>query len=542
MTHIVDFMFADESFYLHMGATFKLAYLSGDGGVYFLWLKFLTMLCPNLVMAYCWNYAILICINPILLYFLFRKMGKTPFTSAFFSIFFLVTILNIITWPFITRFSSAIILLILLMLFSVKNNKTRYMVSLIGLFVLVYTRPEFLMALLIFSIVSILYFIYKFFKDRAFIKPYILPVIITVVLLVFAVFIKNPAVSGRSVFAFGQHYGLNFQNTGEFKTADAWENWREVMKEKFKTDRSLFTAFKNNPGEMMKHIASNVKQFPLEFFYQLFPYHSQRFHPPAKQAIKYFILLLFFVPIFNFIRVFVIYLKNRKKGDSQNFFSDADKFFYLISIILLFPVLFSLFVIYPRSHYMLSFFLIIFPMVIRNMPLFIGKKIPIRYVDFVVKAAIMVLILVWIPWKATGSTRILPHTPKESCSYLQRVLMLRKINVRSDVNILQMFLPQKFCFEYFKMYMEDGSGYSYRVFEPDKKIPIDEYIITNKINMIYVDEKFQNLLKHVQGSTEVQGNWGRVDIPGCGEFVLVNSSLFFNLSEPLNIRELPRGR
>ncbi len=85
-----------------------------------------------------------------------------------------------------------------------------------------------------------------------------------------------------------------------------------------------------------------------------------------------------------------------------------------------------------------------------------------------------------------------------------------------------MILPQKFCFEYFKMYIEEGSGHSYQIYNLEKGMSIDQSINANNINMIYVDEK---LLKHVQTPLNIPGNWTRFDKPGCGEYVLVRKDI-----------------
>ncbi|MGE5340251.1 MAG: hypothetical protein ACM3SY_02110 [Candidatus Omnitrophota bacterium] len=519
ITHIVDLMFADESFYLSMGAAFRMGYLFRDGGFYFLWLKLLTALTPNLILAYCWNYAILVSINPLLMYILFRKMGRRPFSASFFSLFFLVTGLNVISWPFVTRFALAIFLLMLIGILSVKENLAKYGMALIGFFILAYSRPEFTMSLILFTVCSTIFFTYKTYQDKIpkqKILKYGWVVVLPLIMVAFVFFIKNPTRGQRSIFAFGQHYGFNMQKTGELKNIDTWANWREVMLQKFDTDRSLVRAFLNNPREVVRHISMNIRQFPFPFFYQLFPFFSYHYHPPAKRIIKYFILFLFMIPVVFFIWKMV---KQKPRGMLR----ENDKWLYGMAILGVLPALFGIIVIFPRTHYLLMLFGIIFCLLIWNMPRWIDTRLPT--VDFMVKAVIVLVVLLWIPWKASGSFGILPKKIEKSCSYITRVLTIRGIGVQGDVHLLESFMPENIQGgNYLELYLSDQSDHSYRVHHFFKKASFDEFMKATEINMVYVDK---TLLKRWPLVSDLgrTGNWTRINGSGCGEYVWVRSEL-----------------
>lgn len=546
LTHIVDFMFADESYYMATASQFHFSLLFRDGGIYFLWLRLLIALTPNMVIAYCLNYAILISINPLLLYIILRKLQKSPFISAFLSIFFQISILNVVTWPFVTRFSTAIILLIFILILSLKSSMSRYYAALTGIFLLVYTRPEYALSLVLFSILSIFYFSRKIFKEPLVWKKCVITCIITMGFLVFVFFVKNPAAGGRSMFAFGQHFGANMQKIEGNKHADYWNDWRELLKEKFHTDKSFFTALKNNPKAVFNHIFMNIKEFPKPFYYQLFPFFSQNYGPAAKQVLRVFIISFFLVPIIAFL--IALLRHSRKKNTSHSpLFSEIDRFFYFVTFVLLIPVLVGLFVIYPRTHYMISFLGILFPIFAKNLPSFLDKKIPV--VDTGVKVILILGLLFWIPWRPGGG-HLLPLESKAPCTYMDRVQFLKHLPVKSDVRMLSMMLRLKFSYPYLQMYIEDQSTHSFEVVQPEKNVSPQQFLMENKINMIYVDA---NLLSHPQfGELFVTGNepaqefenmthtrWIRIPIPGCNEYLLVNSSI---ISESQMVSPSPNAK
>ncbi|MCP5106459.1 MAG: hypothetical protein GY950_23950, partial [bacterium] len=166
VSHVMDIRFYDETSYLARGLDFNSDYLFKDGFIYFAWYKFLSFFAGDAVSLYYFNYAVLFVLNPLLLYLLLRKMGKSAFVGTLFAVFLAVSNLSIITWPFITRFTVTVILAMFLLIFSIRNKKAKYLVALGGLALLIYTRPEYVLSLVIFAIVSIVFLGYKFIKTR----------------------------------------------------------------------------------------------------------------------------------------------------------------------------------------------------------------------------------------------------------------------------------------------------------------------------------------------------------------------------------------
>ncbi|HLP46334.1 MAG TPA: hypothetical protein VK469_10320, partial [Candidatus Kapabacteria bacterium] len=227
ISKVMDIQFADETAYLNRGVHFGWRSLFVDGFVYYAWYKLLSLAVKDNVTLYYVNYCILFSLLPLLMYGLLRKMGRKHFSAAFFSIAILIANIHIIAWPFITRFAICIIFLTCLAIFAIKNEKSKYLAALCGLILLLYTRPEYVLSLILFSGVSIAYLVYRFVKSRQ--RVYAFLAIITLLLSMFIVFIKNPAGEERSVVAFGQHYALNLHQEGKI-TINPNTNWQKIMK------------------------------------------------------------------------------------------------------------------------------------------------------------------------------------------------------------------------------------------------------------------------------------------------------------------------
>ncbi|MCP5048494.1 MAG: hypothetical protein GY940_15095 [bacterium] len=505
VTGMVDVMLADESYYLEMGFGFKWNYLFRDGFIYFIWLKLLSLFIPDMVTAYCYNYALLISINPVLLYILARKMGRGYFLSALFAIFFLVSTFNIFTWPYITRFAIAVVLLTLMVIYSLEKKREKYLAALAGLLILIYIRPEFVLSFLLFAVVSVIILIRRYYRSRE--RKYGYLLMVTVIPLLFVIFLGNPASGQRSVMAFGQHYGANLQLREKAKL-NPWTDWRQLMKERFGTDESLTAAFLNNPGELKNHIMSNTGKFASRFFYQMFPsFSGQKTAGFIKKTIAVFIIFLFMASGVQLVRY------SFRRFKEKRVYNTDDKFLYALSVLILIPTLASLFIIYPRTHYMLVIFAVCCILMIRNFPKF--PSIP-KY-DLGVKVAIAIVFLYLVPWKVSGTGGLLPGEVKEGCSYIKRILTIKEIPIQGEIRFLEDMFNNSRSDKYFQMYTRSDSKKNYTFFKLPADVPVREFIESNKINMIYVNRKLKNRIPMTS-----KENWKRYEVPGCKEYILVN--------------------
>lgn len=497
ISNVMDIRLYDESAYLKHGYQLSSNQLFRDGFIYLTWYKILSFFVRDTVNLYYFNYILLISINSFLIYILLRKMKKGMFISAVSSILFLISDVNITGWPFITRFALALILCTFILILSVKNKKTKYLIALIGLSLLIYTRPEYILSLMIFSAAAIIFLLYKFIKSHK--RVFLVFALLTLILSTFILFVKNPSSARRSLIAFGQHYGVHLYIRGKI-SVDPSLNWEKIMKENFGTNQSIMKAFLNNPGEMVNHVSRNLKKLSSDSYLLFFPYKTP--NNIIKKIIFVFAGLLF-------ILLMIIAVKKKKKpflhGDNID-----DVLFYFLSILIITPLIISVCFIFPRAHYLLVLFAVLLIMAAKNLPVFPDKS-KLRWVPYL----IILFVLYWVPWQASGSSGLFPRHIKsihnKRCSNLNKIKFIRNIKVKSKIVFLGYggnMDPYINNFEQLK---------SHR-----KNVPFNEYIEREKVNMIMVDsdlikdprfksdDEFKSFISKVPGN-----NWVRVAMPGC---------------------------
>ncbi|MCP4151039.1 MAG: hypothetical protein GY757_25065 [bacterium] len=517
VSEVMDIRFFDETAYLRKGIQYLSANIFKDGFIYFLWYKILSFFAQDGVTLYYLNYVVLLSINPLLIYILLRKMRKGKLISAAAAIILLVSNCNVITWPFITRFASALILITFILIFTVKSSSRKYIIALSGLFLLVYTRPENTLPYILFSLVSIIYLLHKYRKTMG--RVYIYLAIITLVAGVFTTLVKNPATTGRSILAFGQHYALNLHQRGEIK-GNPNTTWKKVMRDNFGTDKSLIAAFSNNPGKMIKHIRSNIARLPLSQL--IAPYKLKG--AAAQKIFIIVIALLFLLSMVYLIKDFKKKIRAQKvenpgPGRENNEELTAHRLYYILSLLITMPLLISVCLIYPREHYILILFVVGLVLAAKHLPE-IPKKPKYHRLSFV----LILLIVYWVPWRATATNGLLPgdiKSSKKKCTNLMKLQNIKKIAVKSGITYLGSggsMEPYINNFQYVKM--------------TQKKEPFNEFLQQHKINMVYIngamrrygryktDAQFKQFINGVPNE-----NWAKFKIRPCEGFLAVKKEI-----------------
>lgn len=504
----MDILFHDESVYLDKGSNFNLNYLFMDGFIYFAWYKLLSFFVTDTITLYYFNYIVLLSINPFLIYILLRKMKQARFTSAVFSLLFLISSVNVIAWPLITRLALAIILGTFILIFSVKDKRNKYLIALFGFFPLVYTRPEYVLSLIIFSIVSIIYLLYRFSKSHH--RVLVVVVLLTLFLNIFILFAKNPARTNRSVMAFGQHYGVHLYKKGKIPE-DPNTNWRKIMKKNFGTDQSLVKAFINNPGEMTNHVLTNIRDIPYQAMQLFFPYHIE------NKLIKKILLVLAGV-----IFLLLMIMAFRKIKGKPFFHGDYvdETIFYWLSILIIIPLLASVCLVYPREHYLLVLFAVLSIMAAKNVP-----AIPGNWKFKWVLPLIMLLVSYWVPWQASGASGLLPgkimSLHHNKCTNLGKIKFTRNIKANSKIVFLGgggSMEPYIHNFKYIN--------------KQSKNIPFDQFVQRENINMIEVNRGLTNAPHFISDKefnafiSGIPGNgWSKIKIPRCAGYLAVKKDI-----------------
>lgn len=504
----MDILFHDESLYLDKGNNFISNYLFTDGFIYFAWYKLLSIFVTDTITLYYFNYIVLLSINPFLIYILLRKMKQEKFISAIFSILFLISTVNVIAWPLITRFALALILSTFILIRSVKNKKNKYLIALFGFSLLVYTRPEYILSLIIFSITAMVYLLSRYNKTH---KPLLLGVVVfTLLLNVFIVFIKSPVRANRSVMAFGQHYGVHLFNEGKI-TEDPNTNWRKIMEKNFRTDESIIEAFLNNPGEMTNHVLANIRDIPYQAMQLFFPYHIK------NKLVKKVLLV---IAGLIFILLMIIAFRKIKGKPLLHHDHPDENIFYWLSVLIIIPLLISVCLIYPREHYLLVIFAILLITAAMNVP-----TMPGNWKFKWVLPLIILLVLYWVPWQASGAFGLLPgkivSIHHNQCTNVGKIKFIRNIKVKSTIVFLGgggSMGPYIHNFKYVDLH--------------SKNIPFNRYIDRENINMIEVnngltndprfisDEEFKRFLSGIPGN-----GWIKINIPRCNGYLAVKEDI-----------------
>jgi len=504
----MDILFHDESIYLDKGNKFNSSYLFMDGFIYFAWYKLLSFFVTDTITLYYFNYIVLLSINPLLIYILLRKMKQARFISAFFSILFLISTVNVTAWPLNTRFALALILCTFILIFSVKDRKNKYLIALFGLSLLVYTRPEYILSLIIFSITSIIYLSYRYSKSYK--RVLLWGVLLTLLLNIFIVFVKSPARANRSAMAFGQHYGVHLYNKGKI-SEDPNTNWRKIMKKNFHTNQSIIEAFLNNPGEMTNHVLANIRDIPYQAMHLFFPYNIK------NKLIKKILLVI--AGVLFFLLMIIAFRKIKGKPFFHKEYVD-EAIFYWLSILIIIPLLVSVCLIYPREHYLLVMFAILLITAAKNVPV-----IPGDWKFKWVLPLIILLVLYWAPWQASGASGLLPgkivsiHNKK--CTNVGKIKFIRNIKANSKIVFLGSGGSMEPYIHHFKF-----------VDKHSKNIPFNQYIERESINMIGVNKGLTNDPRFISDKdfnifiSRIPGNgWLKIKVPRCTGFLAVKKDI-----------------
>jgi hypothetical protein len=518
ISKVMDIQFADETAYLGRGIEFGWRSLFADGFVYYAWYKLLSLVVKDTVTLYYVNYSILFTLLPLLMYALLRKMGRAPFSAAFFPIAFAVSNIHIIAWPFITRFAVCLILLTCLLIFSIKSEKLKYVIAFSGLILLLYTRPEYVLSLVIFSIVVLIYLVYRFIKSRQ--KRYALLALITLLLSVFIVFIKNPAREERSVVAFGQHYALNLQQEGKI-SINPNTNWQRIMKDTFGTADSVEQAFMNNPRAMAEHILTNIKRLPRRIIEISLPYQTKNTFQ-VKITFLIFVGFLALAAIWGFIK--------NIRAQMQ------DRVYYIFTAVLLVPLIISICFIFPRDHYLLVLFAVVSVLAAKNLPASCCLRRPgtlsckgswTSQSFSLFTYVVLILILIAVPWRAGKNRGLLPHPVhgiKDKCSNLMKISFIKDLKRNDKIVFLAAGGSMKPYIDNFR-----------HVPEYQKEAPFNTFLEQEKINMILIDNRlkrdtrfendneFKEFLAKVPNQT-----WTRMDMGKCRIYLLVKKDLLEN--------------
>lgn len=505
--NVWEFMSYDEAYHIHYTIV---GHLGSDGIFYRFYLTILNQFSTNPIALYRTNFALVTIIFGFSSFVFTYKVTKSAFLAFLFSYFFLIVNPTFSMSPsYITHFNASVMMLVFTFALGRKKDQM-LIILLIGAVILTFIRPEYSLTLLLSIIVVSFYVLYQYLTYQHFKYP----IIITLLIASFLLIKYNPTDGQRSSIAFCQHYAYGLFQFDLWKE-DPWSYCELAMSKDFGSAKTISEALIANPSKFLGHVVRNILILPKELGSLLIPFFSGEpgNNTVPVQVAAYSVIL---IVLFWFIGFFFSLYQGQRNL--------LQKCFVLIYAM---PVLVSTILIYPRPHYLLMVvpFLLIFG--IQNLREKFGL---LRYkakFSFPIKTILVASILIYVtPWRLSGKSGLtIPEGQagihgKDLCTSVDNLNFLNHLNFEnremvllSNLGFISTFLPKDM-----------------RVYHHfDKNSNFDEFILRNKINLVWINSALLNDLnfrndsefkKLVIGKSK---GWKRMNIPNCpNDFLLFN--------------------
>jgi len=395
----------------------------------------------------------------IALYLFLLKMKVTPTLSIYFSFAFLISMINLPTWPKVSHFCLTLIFIGLILVHSFKDKNTRLLAALIISLAITYIRPEFILSsILLFGII-----IKRVVRNDFGTKRFMFAILTTLILFLLFGIPYSPA---RNLTAFGQAYH-KYLDLSDRIDDDGAKDWTEILSEDFGNPKNITDVVLNRSDKFIKHIGINLSKLPsfyINSIETLFPYKIF----PISRLIKIFIVL----SIISLLFVLLLFKRISKYRDIILTGFAEKKDILIFSIIFSLPPLLSMILYYPRSHYIILLLPLIYLVVgLMIMPLKFNN-----YIKNVIPFCFVILVsFLFIPQLSSIYTIA-------NFKNLIAVQSIKNLNISEEINILEnegglnVYLPDNY--KWIKLEFKDGN--------------FEEFVGENKINMIYYSYSLNN--------------------------------------------------
>ena len=446
------------------------------GPSYNLWYRFIFIFTKNPITTYYVNYVLLNTLIPILLFIFLVRNSINKWLSLLLSILLLTNSLLYANFTQVSNFCIVIMLLSFIIISYVKADENKIIVAIAGAYICMYARQEFLL------IIALLFLLWCFViikqKKIRFSFAYIsLIVIIVVLYAIFGLVSFNAQGMDRSLFAFGQHFYVNYcVMIGKFLTLDEFLNLKL-----FGESKTMFQCLLYDPILFMKHVGMNM----LNYTYSLFKIIEGYFLP--SYLFKYLGKLkhILFVGMIAF---FVYhYFKKKSYKSVLNSFKQISitNCIYLIFFICSY---FSIFFIFPEKHYIIIQF-------VWWILLFAYALNPLieKYLNKNIYYTFFILLLVLMPKANQIAFRHNVVTDYNKQPNLKVINFLNKNNKDKKEKII--FSTEKGITTYVapnyrELFLESDSLKSYTT----NKINAAQFLKNNNVEIIHMTENMQKLI------------------------------------------------
>ncbi|WP_190715447.1 hypothetical protein [Oscillatoria sp. FACHB-1406] len=439
----------DESDYLYSGVTFLTAGPPQPSWapLYAIWYFILSFFEPNRTQLYYLNYKLMVILLPVFTYVFLRVKNLSITLSLAIAAWVLLLPINAKSIQKVSHFSILIIFINFIVLNFVKDRVWFLTINALFALLVAFVRPEYFLAFVLFSVVLFAVAIAQWKAQGEFpLKPLLTYALPSIFLLAW---FGLPISGDRSLMAFGQHFSIHWVmwNNSDF---NPWTNWEWILSQNFGNVHSVGEVIISNSSLFFKHILANLGDLRL----------APGFLKPriidssllSEAAFLFSIFIACLIPLGNLKKNILLHKK-----------------LLLASAIFLLTSLVSIFLIYPREHYILGFFvpfLALIAICFGSPSAEQSPKIRARNILFLCS-----LLLILTP---------LPYFKKSNPSLqnLNVIAFLQSINLQESVRLLE-------AEGGYNIYL--GSNFK-RIPEYSKQVDFDRFLQMEKINGIILSE------------------------------------------------------
>jgi len=260
MEKALDIGLYDESNYLRQGIELTKNGFpdASNAPLYAIWYYILSFITADRMKLYYFNYEILSTL-PSLLFYGFLRIRKVSLPAALLAGCLIVTFQgNLQIWPKVSHFTLCVLLSGIILTSLCKNPVCIFGAVSLTALAASYARPEYFVAFILSAFTCFITAIRS--KEKC---DYITPtaVILTFIaaLVIFGVPIGND--SGRSFFAFQQHFSLNWV-TWTDSSLNPFTDSAQIVRNCFGNARSAIQCTFTDPALVLKHVLANILNLP----------------------------------------------------------------------------------------------------------------------------------------------------------------------------------------------------------------------------------------------------------------------------------------
>jgi hypothetical protein len=209
----MDILFGDEAEYMRNGLDLFKVIRNDWGPAYNLWYKFLSFFFTDNIQLYYANYIIGGITVSILLFIALCRHNIHKLIALYISFCFLISPLNINTWPRISHFILIFVLATLIILPRMRSMAKKFLSLSILCYIAAYARPDLLLVLIILTPLT-LFYIYRERKEIKAFLPLLLILISAILFFQITFGLPSSTYKGglnRLYSAFCQHYTINYK-------------------------------------------------------------------------------------------------------------------------------------------------------------------------------------------------------------------------------------------------------------------------------------------------------------------------------------------